>query len=43
MERNYLATEHGALGIKEALVKLQLFIEGERNIVITDHAALRWA
>src|SRR6266850_2260890 len=42
-ERNYSATEHEALGVKEALVKFQLFIEGERNIVITDHATLVWA
>ncbi len=31
------------MGVKEALVKFQPFIEGERNIVITDHAALVWA
>jgi len=31
------------LGVKEALVKFQPFIEGERNIVITDHATLVWA
>ena len=43
MERNYSAMEHGALGVKEALVKLQLFIEGERNIIITDHTVLMWA
>jgi len=42
-ERNYLATEHEALGVKEALVKFQPFIEGERNIVIMDHTALVWA
>src|SRR5260370_1139130 len=42
-ERNYSATEHEALGVKEALVKVQPFIKGERNIVITDHAALVWA
>src|SRR5260370_5547453 len=43
MERNYSATEHEALGVKEALVKFQPFIEGERGIVTTDHAMLMWA
>jgi hypothetical protein len=42
-ERNYSATEREALGVKEALVRFQPFIEGELNIVITDHAALQWA
>src|SRR5260370_14212308 len=42
-ERNYSATECKALGVKEALVKFQPFIKGERNIVITDHATLVWA
>jgi hypothetical protein len=42
-ERNYSATEREALGVKEALVRFQPFIEGEKNIVITDHAALQWA
>src|SRR6266478_8840175 len=42
-ERNYSATECEALGVKEALVKFQPFIKGERNIVITDHATLVWA
>jgi hypothetical protein len=31
------------LGVKEALVKFQPFIEGEKIIVITDHAALVWS
>ena len=35
--------EHEALGVKEALVHFQLFIKGEKNIVITDHTALQWA
>src|SRR5260370_4819356 len=39
-ERNYSTIEHEALGVKEALIKFQPFIEGERNIIITDHAAL---
>ena len=42
-ERNYSTTEREALGVKEALVRFQPFIEGEQNIVITDHAALQWA
>ena len=42
-ERNYSATEREALGVKEALVRFPPFIEGEENIVITDHAALQWA
>ena len=43
MERNYSATECEALGVKEALVKFQSFIKGERGIVTTDHAVLMWA
>lgn len=43
VERNYSATEREALGAKEALVKFQPFIEGKTVILITDHAALRWA
>jgi hypothetical protein len=42
-ERNYSATEREALGAKEALVRFQLFIEGEQVILVTDHAALQWA
>jgi hypothetical protein len=42
-EKNYSATEREALGAKEALVKFQPFIEGERIILVTDHAALQWA
>lgn len=42
-ERNYSATEREALGAKEALVKFQPFIEGEKVILVTDHAALQWA
>jgi RNase H-like domain found in reverse transcriptase len=38
-----LATEREALGVKEALVCFQPFIEGKKNIVITDHTALQWA
>jgi hypothetical protein len=42
-ERNYSATEREALGVKEALVRFQPFIEGEQVILVTDHAALQWA
>jgi RNase H-like domain found in reverse transcriptase len=35
--------EREALGVKEALMHFQLFIEGEQNIVITDHTMLQWA
>src|SRR5260370_42531026 len=38
-----LATEQESLGIKEALVKFQPFVKGEKNIIITDHTALIWA
>jgi len=31
------------LGAKEALVKFQPFIEGEKITLIMDHAALQWA
>src|SRR5260370_4328344 len=43
MERNYSATECEALGVKEALVKFQPFIKGERGIITMDHAVLMWA
>jgi hypothetical protein len=42
-EHNYSTTEREALGAKEALVKFQLFIEGETVILVTDHSALQWA
>jgi hypothetical protein len=42
-EWNYSATEREALGAKDALVRFQLFIEGEAVILVTDHAALQWA
>jgi hypothetical protein len=42
-EWNYSATEQEALGAKEALVKFQLFIEGESIILVMDHAALQLA
>jgi hypothetical protein len=42
-EQNYSATEHKALGAKEALVKFQPFIKGETVILVTDHTTLQWA
>lgn len=42
-ERNYSATEREALAAKDALVKFQPFIEGEKIVLITDHSALQWA
>ena len=42
-ERNYSATEREALALKEALIKFQLFLEGEQVLAITDHATLTWS
>ncbi|KAJ8495303.1 hypothetical protein ONZ45_g12913 [Pleurotus djamor] len=42
-EKNYSATEREALAAKEALVRFQPFIEGEKITLITDHSALQWA
>ena len=42
-ERNYSTTEREALAAKEGLVHFQPFLEGERVLLITDHAALQWA
>lgn len=36
-------TEREVLAAKEGLVRFQLFIEGEKIILITDHSALQWA
>lgn len=41
-ERNYSPTEREALALKDGLVKFQPYIEGERIIAVTDHAALTW-
>lgn len=43
VETHYLATEHEALVAKESLVCFQPFIEGERVLLVTDHATLIWA
>ena len=42
-ETRYSTTEREALAAKEGLVKFQPFIEGEKVMLITDHAALQWA
>ncbi len=42
-ERNYSPTEHEALALKEALIKFQPYIEGEKILAVTDHAALTWS
>jgi hypothetical protein len=40
---HYSATEREALAAKESLVHFQPFIEGERILLVTDHALLTWA
>ena len=42
-ERNYSPTEREAMALKDGLIKFQPFIEGERIIAVTDHAALIWS
>lgn len=42
-ETRYSATEREALAAKEGLVRFQPFIEGEKILLVTDHAALQWA
>ena len=42
-ETQYSMTEWEALAAKESLVRLQPFIEGERVLLVTDHAVLTWA
>ncbi|QRW19991.1 Retrovirus-related Pol polyprotein from transposon [Rhizoctonia solani] len=42
-ERNYSPTERKALALKEALVKFQVYLEGDEFVAITDHAALTWS
>ena len=39
-ERNYSPTEREALALKEGLIKFQPYLEGEKILAITDHAAL---
>lgn len=42
-ERNYSPVEREALALKEALIKFQPFLEGEKILAITDHATLTWS
>jgi len=42
-ETRYSTTEREALVVKEGLVKFQLYIEGEKILLVTDHSALQWA
>ena len=42
-ERNYSPTEREAMALKDGLIKFQPYIEGERIIAVTDHAALIWS
>ena len=42
-EKNYSPTEREAMALKDGLIKLQPYIEGERIIAVTDHAALIWS
>ncbi len=42
-EKNYSPTEREALALKDGLIKFQSFVEGEKVLAITDHAALTWA
>lgn len=42
-ERNYSATEREALAVKDGLIKFQVYLEGEKFVVCTDHAALVWS
>jgi hypothetical protein len=42
-ETRYSTTEREALAAKEALVRFQPFVEGEKILLVTDHSALQWA
>lgn len=42
-ERNYSPTEREALALREGLIKFQTYIEDEKVVAITDHAALTWS
>jgi hypothetical protein len=42
-ETRYSTTEREALAAKEALVRFQPYIEGEKILLVTDHSALQWA
>ena len=42
-EQNYSPTEREALALRDGLVKFQAYLEGEKFLAITDHAALTWS
>lgn len=42
-KKNYSPTEREALALKNSLIKLQPYIEGEKIWAETDHAALPWS
>ena len=42
-ERNYSPTERETLALHDGLIKFQPYIEGEKVLAITDHAALIWS
>jgi hypothetical protein len=42
-ENLYSATEKEALALRDALMKFQPYLEGEKIVAITDHAALTWS
>lgn len=42
-ERNYSPTEREALALREGPIKFQPYIEGEKILAVTDHAALTWS
>ena len=42
-ERNYSLTEREALALHDGLITFQPYIEGEKVIAVTDHAALIWS
>ena len=41
-ERNYSATERAALALVEGIKKYQVYLQGEKFHVYTDHNALKW-
>ena len=42
-KRNHSPIEREALALKEGLIKFQPYLEGEKVLAITDHAALTWS
>ena len=41
-ERNYSPTEREALSLRDGLVKCQPYLEGEKILAVTNHAAPVW-